>query len=64
MKQNSAGAALARLRWANATEEDRERLRTLRAKPTACPKCGEIQPTFIQARAHCMKKRQSTMVDA
>ena len=46
---------LAALRWAKAPESDRERLRTLRSKPTACKKCGKLQPSARQARAHCKK---------
>lgn len=47
------GARLAELRWAKAPEADRERLRTLRSKPTLCPRCGELQPSARQARTHC-----------
>lgn len=52
-KTPSLGARLADLRWAKAPEAERERLRTLRSKPTLCPRCGELQPSARQARTHC-----------
>lgn len=50
---------MARKRWALATEADRERLRTLRSKPTKCLRCGLKLPTAREARAHCRKKRSN-----
>lgn len=51
----SAGAQLAHARWAKASESDRDRLRTLRNKPTACPKCGFGCASARAARKHCGK---------
>ena len=55
MKDTHA-SALARKRWKNAPAADRERLKTLRSKPTTCTRCGCLQPTARLAAAHCRKK--------
>jgi hypothetical protein len=54
----SPGVALARLRWANATEADREQVRKNgrlggrpRSKAARCP-CGEMTLKRAQARGH------------
>lgn len=50
---HAAGKTLARLRWQNASESDRERLRTLRSKVTPCRKCGVACESARVARVHC-----------
>ena len=50
----SAGKELAAARWAKAPASDRERLRTLRSKVTACRKCGVECCSARVARVHCV----------
>jgi hypothetical protein len=56
--RREAARLMVQAKWAKASEADRERLRTLRSKPTPCPKCGAEQPTARQARVHCRVPRQ------
>jgi hypothetical protein len=44
----AAARALAAMRRTRGKGSGRPR------KPTACPRCGQIQPSARQARAHCM----------
>lgn len=53
MDVKALASGLAKKRWAKAPQADRDRLRTLRSKPTPCKRCGIEQPSARAAQAHC-----------
>ncbi len=60
-KKNAAAVALGKLRARKgpAMGEIGRLGGRARAKPTVCPRCGEVQPTARAAWVHCRKARKS-----